>query len=82
MQKETAFDESHHIVDFKRGTKFVIDCGFEKDGNIHCNEYTGPQRCVNGKPWILLSDIFPVIHGKVGQSLEYGLTITDNYCRH
>jgi hypothetical protein len=82
MQKETAFDESHRIIPFKVGTKFVISCSFGPDRNIHCTEHTGPERCVNGRPWVLLSDIFPVIDGKVGSSLAYGLVPTDNYCKH
>lgn len=82
MRKETAFDELHHIIPYKASTKFVVTCAFGADGNIHCSEHTGPERCVNGRPWILLSDIFPVIDGRVGASLAYGLVPTDNYCHH
>jgi hypothetical protein len=82
MGKETAADEAHHIIPYKAGTKFVVACAFGPDGNIHCNEHAGPERCVKGRPWITLSDIFPVIDGSVGQSLAYGLVPTDNYCRH
>jgi hypothetical protein len=82
MQKETAIDEKDRIIPYKAGTKFVITCAFGPDGNIHCSEHAGPERCVNGRPWIVLSDIFPVIKGRVGESLAYGLVPTDNYCRH
>lgn len=81
MQKETASDETDRIIPYKSGTKFVVTCAFGPDGNIHCREHTGPERCIKGKPWITLSDIFPVIDGRVGQSLAYGLVPTDNYCR-
>lgn len=81
LAQETTFDETHGIIPFKKGTKFVVACSFGPDGNIHCTEHAGPERCVNGKPWLLLSDIFPVIHGRVGGSLAYGLVPTDNYCK-
>jgi hypothetical protein len=80
MQRETAFDEAHHILSFKRGTKFMIACSV-RGQNVLCTEHTGSERCVGGRPWLLLSDIFPIIHGRVGQSLAFGLTITSNYCR-
>jgi hypothetical protein len=81
MQQETASDESDHIIPYKAGTKFLVTCAFGPDGNIHCNEHTGPEQCVKGKPWILLSDIFPIIKGRVGGSLDYGLVPAYNYCR-
>jgi hypothetical protein len=81
MHRETASDESHHIIPYKTGTQFVVTCRFGADRNIHCSEHTGPERCIKGRPWVLLSDIFPVIDGRVGQSLAYGLVPTDNYCR-
>jgi hypothetical protein len=81
MHKETASDEADRIIPYKVGTKFVVACKFGPDGNIHCNEHTGQERCVKGRPWLTLSDIFPVIDGRVGGSLAYGLVATDNYCR-
>ena len=80
MAVETASDESHHIIPFRAGTKFTVSCGF-RGVNIACSEHTGAEKCVGGRPWYLLSDIFPVIDGKVGESLAYGLTVTSNYCR-
>jgi hypothetical protein len=77
---ETAFDESHGIIPFKHGTKFTIACSFDGK-NIRCTEHSGPERCINGRPWILLIDIFPIIKGHVGESLNYGLVQTDNYCK-
>ncbi len=81
MQKETASDEADRIIPYKAGTKFLITCAFGPDGNIHCNEHSGPEKCVKGKPWLLLSDIFPIVNGRVGESLDYGLVPTSNYCR-
>jgi hypothetical protein len=80
VRVETASDEAHGIIPFKRGTKFTIKCAFDGK-NILCREHSGPERCIDGRPWILLSDIFPIIHGRVGESLNYGLVPTDNYCR-
>lgn len=80
MQREDATAEAHHTIPFKSGTKFTISCGFH-GRNILCTEHAGPQRCVNGKPWVMLTDLFPVINGRVGQSLTFGLTVTSNYCK-
>jgi hypothetical protein len=79
MQREDAAAEKHHTIPFKSGTKFTINCGF-KGVNILCTEHAGPEKCVKGKPWILLSDLFPVIKGRVGESLTYDLTWTAHYC--
>ena len=80
MQREDARAEAHHTIPFKSGTKFTIACAFQRQ-DLLCTEHAGPERCINGRPWILLSDLFPVIKGRVGQSLTFGLTVTSNYCR-
>jgi hypothetical protein len=79
MVREDASAEKHHTIPFKAGTKFTISCRFQ-GVNILCTEHSGPEQCVKGKPWILLSDLFPVINGKVGESLTYDLTWTAHYC--
>jgi hypothetical protein len=81
MQREDATAEAHHTIPFKSGTKFTIGCGFHGQNVVLCTEHAGPERCINGRPWVLLSDLFPVIKGRVGQSLTFGLTVTSNYCR-
>lgn len=80
MRTENTFDEAHHIIPFKKGTVFTIACNF-KGKNILCREHHGAERCVKGQPWLLLSDIFPIIKGRVGASLAYGLTETSHYCK-
>lgn len=80
MRQTNAQEEAKHLIPFKPGTNFTVTCGY-RGVNILCTEHTGPERCVKGKPWILLSDLFPVIHGRLGESLTYGLTPTSNYCR-
>ena len=80
MQREDVTAEAHHTIPFKSGTKFTIACAFRRQ-DLLCTEHAGPERCINGRPWILLSDLFPVIKGRVGQSLTFGLTVTSNYCR-
>jgi hypothetical protein len=81
MQQTNTQEETHHLIPFKRGTKFTITCA-TRGTNILCSEHSGPEKCVKGKPWILLSDLFPVIKGRLGQSLTYGLTRSDEYCTH
>ena len=80
MQREDATAEAHHTIPFKSGTKFTIACAFQRQ-DILCTEHAGPERCINGRPWVLLSDLFAVIKARVGQSLTFGLTVTSNYCR-
>ncbi len=80
VQKTNVLEEARHLIPFKSGTKFTITCAFQGD-DIRCTEHAGPEQCVKGKPWILLSDLFPVIHGRVGESLTFGLTVTTNYCK-
>jgi hypothetical protein len=81
MQRSNVTAEAHHAIPFKSGTKFTIACGF-RGQNILCTEHAGPERCIKGRPWVLISDLFPVIHGRVGESLTYGLlTVTSNYCK-
>jgi hypothetical protein len=81
MQREDVAAEAHHTIPFKSGTKFTIACGFHGQNIILCSEHAGLERCSNGRPWVLLSDLFPVIKGRVGQSLTFGLTVTSNYCK-
>jgi hypothetical protein len=79
MQRSDVTAEAHHTIPFKSGTKFTIACGFQGQ-NILCTEHAGPERCIKGRPWVLISDLFPVIKGRVGESLTYGLLVTSNYC--
>jgi hypothetical protein len=74
-----AKEEADHTIPFKKGTKFAITCT-ARGTNIACSEHSGPERCVNKQPWILLTDVFPVINGRLGESLTYGLTWTYLYC--
>jgi hypothetical protein len=80
VQQTNAIEEKHHTIPFKSGTKFTISCGFQGE-DILCTEHAGPEQCVKGRPWSLLSDLFPVIKGRVGESLTFGLTVTTNYCK-
>jgi hypothetical protein len=79
MQRENAVEESHHEIPFKRGTKFTIACGV-KGQDILCQEHAGPEQCVNGRPWVRLSGIFPIIGDRIGSSLTIALVQTDEYC--
>jgi hypothetical protein len=80
MHSANAAEEKLGIIPFKSGTKFTISCA-SFGANIKCTEHSGPEQCVKGRPWVLLTDIFPVIDNKVGQSVSYGLVFTSNYCR-
>jgi len=79
VQQTDATEEAHKTIPFKRGTNFTITCGV-RGTNVLCTEHSGPERCVNNKPWIMLTDEFPIIKGKLGESLTYGLTWTYIYC--
>jgi hypothetical protein len=72
--------EKDHIISFAPGAKFVVGCSVT-GARILCTEHTGPEACVKSKYWTKLSDLFPIIKGRVGESLAYGLTITDVYCK-
>jgi hypothetical protein len=80
MQREDVTAEAHHTIPFKPGTKFTIACGF-RGQDILCTEHVGPEQCVKGKPWILVSDLFAVIKGRVGESVTVGLSVTSDYCK-
>jgi hypothetical protein len=80
MQQTNALEETRKTIPFKPGTKFTITCAFQNKADIRCNEHAGPEQCSKGKPWDLLSDVFPVIHGRVGKSLTLGLVVTSTYC--
>ncbi len=74
-----ATEEAHKTIPFKRGTKFTVACGV-RGTNVLCTEHSGPERCVNNHPWIQLTDVFPIIKGRLGESLTYGLSWTYLYC--
>jgi hypothetical protein len=80
MRVETKSFEAHHLIPYKTSTTFVIHCAPMAGGHIICREHHGPARCVNGKPWTQFSDIFPVIKGRVGDSLDGGPTASSVYC--
>jgi hypothetical protein len=80
MRVETKGDETDHLISYKQSATFIVNC--RVTGNrVLCREHHGPERCVNGKPWTQLSDIFPVIKGRVGLSLDGGLIISSVYCK-
>jgi hypothetical protein len=80
MRVETKSFEAHHLIPYKTSTTFVVHCAIMAGGHILCREHHGPARCVNGKPWTQFSDIFPVIKGRVGDSLDGGPTASSVYC--
>jgi hypothetical protein len=80
MRVETKSFVAHHLIPYKTSTTFVVHCTIMAGGHILCREHHGPARCVNGKPWTQLSDIFPVIKGRVGLSLDGGPTASSVYC--
>jgi hypothetical protein len=80
MRVETKSFEKHHLIPYKTSTTYVIHCTTQAGSHIICREHHGPARCVNGKPWTQFSDIFPVIKGRVGDSLDGGPTASSVYC--
>jgi hypothetical protein len=79
MRVETKSYETNHLIPYSQSATFIVNCAIT--GNrILCREHHGPEQCVNGKPWTQLSDIFPVIKGRVGLSLDGGLTTSSVYC--
>ena len=80
MRVETKSFETDHLIPYKRSTTFIINCSRITGSRIICREHHGPKRCVNGKPWTQLSDIFPVIKGRVGLSLDGGPSLSSVYC--
>jgi len=81
VQKEDVTAEKNHSIPFKPGTKFTITCGLRFGVDILCTEHAGPETCVKGRPWLLISDLFPILHGRLGTSLTERLTPTLNYCK-
>lgn len=80
MHVETRTEEKQHLVPFNKSAVFTVGCKVTGD-RVLCSEHSGPQTCVKGsKPVTELSDIFPVIKGKVGESLNFGLTVSSVYC--
>jgi hypothetical protein len=81
MAAETKAEEKDRIIPYKQSAVFTVNCSVSR-GHVLCREHVGPKRCVNGKPWMELSDIFPVIKGRVGLSLTDGaLVVTSVYCK-
>lgn len=81
MQKENASAEAHREIPFKPGAKFEITCEVRFGVDVLCTEHVGPETCVKGRPWVLITDLFPIIHGRIGQSLNERLSPTLNYCK-
>jgi hypothetical protein len=79
MRVETKSYETNHLIPYSQSAVFIVDCAIT-GSRILCREHDGPERCVNGKPWSQLSDIFPIIKGRVGLSLDGGLTTSSVYC--
>ncbi len=80
MRVETKSYETNHLIPYKQSDTFIVNCATITGHRILCREHHGPDRCVNGKPWTQLSDIFPIIKGRVGLSLDGGLTTSSVYC--
>jgi hypothetical protein len=81
MRIETKNEEKQHLVPFKTSAVFALSCKVNGD-RVLCSEHSGSQKCVSGsKPATELSDIFPVIKGRVGLSLDFGLTVSSVYCK-
>lgn len=79
MRVETKAEEKQHLIPYKQSAVFTVSCRNAR-GHVLCREHSGPERCVKGKPWRQLSDIYPVIKGRVGDSLTGGLVVTSVYC--
>jgi hypothetical protein len=80
MTTETKAEEKLHILRYKQSAVFTDSCSVAQE-RVLCREHSGPESCVNGKPWTEISDIFPVIKGRVGESLTDGaLIVTSVYC--
>jgi hypothetical protein len=80
MRVETKQEEKQHLIPFKQSAVFVVGCKVNGD-RVLCTEHSGPEKCVKGKPWTNISDLFPVIKGRIGESLNFGLTVTNIYCK-
>ena len=79
MRVETKQEEKQHLIPYGKSAVFVVSCKVNGD-RVLCDEHTGAEKCVNHKAWTEISDIFPVIKGRVGESLNFGLTISKVYC--
>jgi hypothetical protein len=83
VQKANATEEAQHTIPFKRGTNFTIACSLrDQNHNVLCKEHAGSEACIKNQPWILLSDDFPIINGRLGSSTTIGLDSTYTYCKH
>jgi hypothetical protein len=81
MHVETQIEEKQHLVPFSKSAVFAVSCKVSGD-RVLCSEHSGSQKCVSSsKPVTELSDIFPVIKGRVGLSLDFGLTVSSVYCK-
>ena len=79
MQRQDTRGEARHKIPFKRGTNFTIACRV-RGQYILCREHAGPGRCTSGRPWVALSESWPIVHGRLGLSTSNGLTVTLVYC--
>jgi hypothetical protein len=80
MRVETKSFEARHLIPYSGSTTFIVNCTTIAGSRIRCREHHGPARCVNSKPWTELTDIFPVIKGRVGVSLDGGPITSSVYC--
>lgn len=79
MKIETRAEEKLHIIPYKQSAVFTVSCSRSRD-HITCREHTGPTKCARRKPLTVLSDIFPIIKGRVGLSLLGALVVSSVYC--
>ncbi len=79
MRVETKAEEKQHIIPYKQSTVFAISCSRTLD-RIKCREHTGPTKCAKHKPLTQLTDIYPIIKGRVGLSLFGSLVVSIVYC--
>jgi hypothetical protein len=79
MRIETRAEEKLHIIPYKRSAVFAVSCSRTLD-RIKCREHTGPAKCAKHKPLTQLTDIYPIIKGRVGYSLFGSLVVSIVYC--
>lgn len=79
MNAETKVEEKLHIIRYKKSAVFKVSCSRLQD-RIKCEEHTGPTRCARHKPLTELTDIYPIIKGRVGVSLFGALVVSVVYC--
>jgi hypothetical protein len=79
MNTETKAEEKLHIIHYKKSAVFTVSCS-RLENRIKCEEHTGPARCAKHKPLTELTDIYPIIKGRVGVSLFGALVVSFVYC--